>query len=182
MNAVLENITKRCSCRAYTGEPLSETETRALGKAAAAAPSAMNRQPWRVIIVNSPALMAELEAEALKSLSADKAAYDRIMGRGGKVFYNAPCMVLVAVDRSNSFAMTDCGILCENVALAAASMGLGSVICGMAGLIFANEPERFKTRLGIPEGFEFGLAVLVGKSAGEFTPHEPDMSKISFVN
>ena len=141
----------------------------------------MNKQAWRLIVVNDPALMAEFEAEAMRTLVDIKDAYDRIMSRGGKIYYNAPCMFLIVIDKTHSHAEMDCGILAENVALAATSMGLGNVHCGMAALIFAKDPEKFKKRLGVPEGFEFGLAVLVGKAAAEFKQHEPDMTKVSYV-
>jgi len=38
-----------------------------------------------------------------------------------------------------------------------------------------------KNRIGFPEGYEFGLAVLVGYAAGEGKPHEPDMDKLRFM-
>ncbi|MBR3075106.1 MAG: nitroreductase family protein, partial [Bacteroidales bacterium] len=44
--AVLENIANRKSVRSYTAEPVSDADIETLLRAAMAAPSAMNRQPW----------------------------------------------------------------------------------------------------------------------------------------
>ena len=70
----------------------------------------------------------------------------------------------------------------ENIALAASSLGLGNVICGMAGMVFSTDNgEKFKTQI-IPAGYEFGVAVLVGEAVNpEGTPHVPDMDKIVYL-
>ena len=182
MNETLKTIAERYSCRDFTGAPLAEAEVKALVDAALAAPSAMNRQPWRVIVITDKALIDELDAESVAVLAAgDKAGYERIMSRGGKVFYNAPCMILIASDGSGYAAM-DCGIVSQNVALAAHSLGLGNVICGMAGIPF-NGPRgaEFKKRVKFPEGFGFGVAVLIGAAKSGKAPHEPDAVKVTYI-
>jgi len=184
MNETLKTIAERYSCRAYTAETLADGQLRAIADAALAAPSGVNRQPWRVIIVTNKALLDDMEAEAIRVLSEaeDKTAYNRTMERGGKVFYGAPCMVMIPIDNS-PYAVMDCGILSQNVALAAASLGLGNVICAMARLAFAGDKaEEFKKRLGFPDGFAFGVAVLIGHAAATKPPHELDHAKLSYID
>jgi nitroreductase len=107
--------------------------------------------------------------------------YSRIMERGGKMFYNAPCMIFIASDCS-SYANIDCGIVSQNIALAAHSMGLGSVICGMARIpLNGSKGEEFKKRLKIPEGYEFGMSVCVGNANSGKAPHELVLSKVTYV-
>ncbi|MDR0248634.1 MAG: nitroreductase family protein [Oscillospiraceae bacterium] len=182
MNEVLNCIASRYSCRDYTGEPLTKEQVTALVNAALASPSAMNRQPWKVIIITDKALIDEMDAAAMDVLSrADSAAFGRINSRGGKMYYNAPCMVMVASDGSK-FADCDCGILSQNVSLAAHSMGLGSVICGMARIALESpRGKEFLGRMGFPEDYVFGMAVLVGKAGSAREPHELDMGKVSFA-
>jgi nitroreductase len=159
MNETLKTIMEHYSCRDFADTPLTEGQIKSL-----AAPSAMNRQPWQVIIVTDKALVNELDAEGMSVLAAaeDKSGYDRIMSRGGRLFYNTLCMVVAVSDGSGSAAM-DCGILSQNVALAAHSLGLESVICGMAGVPLSG-PHRdaLKKRFQFPDGYVFGIAVLVG--------------------
>ena len=183
MNEVLKNIAGRYSCRDFTGEPLSKEQVDALVKAALAAPSAVNRQPWHVIMCTDKALVDEMDAAgiAVMEASEDKTMYNRIKERGGKVFYNAPCMMVVASDGSR-WAEMDAGILVENVALAAHSLGLGNVICGMAGIpLDGPKGEDFKKRLKFPDGYTFGIAILIGKAKSGKEPHELDMSKVTYV-
>lgn len=181
MNEVLKTIKNRYSCRSFTGEALKKEDVEAIALAAVQAPSAMNKQPWEIIVVRDKALIDEMDAAVMDMLSKqeDKSSYERIMGRGGKLFYNAPCMYVIAQKAGGDL---DCGIVTENMALAASSLGLGNVICGMARMVFMTEKgEEFKAKL-IPEGYEFGMSVLVGYAVNpEGTPHEPDMSKIKYI-
>jgi len=183
MNETMRSILERYSCRDFYDTPLTDDQVNNLVHAALAAPSAVNRQPWRVIAITDKALIDEMDAEGMKVLAAeeDKSGYERIMSRGGKIFYNAPCMIMVASDGS-SYASMDCGILSQNVSLAAHSLGLGSVICGMARIPL-NGPNgnALKKRMGFPEGFEFGIAILVGMAKSGKDPHELDFNKVSYV-
>jgi len=182
----IQTMLTRYSCRAYTNKMPSDEALRAIAEAAVASPSAVNQQNWRVIVVKNKELIADLETEGMKFLMAqnDKGAYNRIMSRGGKMLYNAPCMIIVPINKSFSerYALMDLGIVVENVALAAASLGINSVICGMIAHCFAGDrAEEFNRRLAIPEGYEIGLAVLLGYAEKQGQPHELDYSKISFV-
>jgi nitroreductase len=183
MNETLKIITERYSCRDFTGTALTDAQIKALVDAALAAPSGMNRQPWHIIVVTDKALIDELDVEAMGILGAaeDKSGYERIKSRGGKVYYNAPCMVIVTTDDSG-FGALDCGIVSQNVALAAASLGLGNVICGMAGMpISGPRGDEFKKRLKFPDGHRFAISVLVGAAKSGKAPHELDTGKVTYI-
>jgi len=183
MNDTLKTIAERYSCRDFTDTPLTEAQIKIIADAALASPSAMNRQPWHVIVITDKALISELDAESINILAAaeDKSVYERIKTRGGKVFYNAPCMVMVASDGS-SYAAMDCGILSQNVALAAHSLGLASVICGMAGIpLNGTRSSELKKRLGFPDGYKFGIGILVGTARTKKNPHELDYNKVTYL-
>jgi nitroreductase len=183
MNEVLRAINDRFSCRDFEDTPLTTEQIQDLARAALASPSAMNLQPWQVIMVTDKALIDEMDAEGMNILAAaeDKTSYERMKSRGGKMFYNAPCMVIAASDGSQYAAM-DCGILCQNVTLAAHSLGLGSVICAMVRIPLAGpRGEEWKTRLQFPVGYGFGLAVLAGQVKSGKEPHEKDMGKVTYI-
>ena len=183
MNETLKTIMERYSCRDFTVTPLDSAQLKTLVEAALASPSGMNRQPWHVIVITDIKLIEELDAEGMTILAAayDKSGYERIMSRGGKLFYNAPCMIIAATSRLSPAAM-DCGILSENVALAAHSLGLGSVICGMASIPFSgSKGDDFKKRLKFPDGYDFSIAVLVGTAKSTKEPHELDMTKVTYI-
>lgn len=181
MNETLRTIKSRYSCRKYTGEPVEQEKLEAIALAGLQAPSAMNNQPWKIIVIKDKAFIDEMDAATMDMLSKSeeqKGAYERMMSRGGKIFYNAPCMFVVAQKAGTDL---DCGIVTENIALAASSLGLGNVICGLARLVFDTEKgEDFKKI--IPEGYELGMTVLVGYAVDEGgTPHEVDMDKVKYI-
>ncbi len=182
MNEVLKTIAQRYSCRDYTGEMPPREQLDAIALAAVQAPSAMNKQPWQVVVIANKTIVDELDDEGMRILSEmeDKGMYERIMGRGGKLFYNAPCMFLIPQQPG---AGLDTGIVAQNIALAAASLGLGSVICGMGAIPFSGvNAAKLKEKAHLPQGWEFGMSVLVGKAAGApNAPHTPDTAKIHFV-
>lgn len=182
MNETIKAIMERCSCRDFAATPLSEEQIKILADAALASPSAMNRQPWHIVMVTDKALIEEIDGECMSVIEAqNKEWHEKMMERGGKVFYNAPCMLLAASDGSDYAAM-DCGILSQNVSLAAHALGLGSVICGMAGIPL-NGPrgEELKKRLRFPEGYGFGIAILAGTANSGKDPHELDHGKVTYI-
>ena len=185
MNETLGTIARRYSCRSYTDERLTEEQLNAIAQAAIQAPSAVNRQPWHISVVTQPELLAELEAEGESMLQKrDPATYARILGRVGKLFYNAPCMVIIAVKPADlaGAEQVDLGIAAQNVALAATALGLDNVHCGLTAFCFAGEKrEEFKKRLAFPEGYECGIGVLIGHGTASGTPHTPDESKITYI-
>jgi len=181
MNETLKTIKTRYSCRSYTGEAITKEQIEAIALAAVQSPSGLNQQPWKIVVLQNKAVIDEMDALLMKKLSEqeDRSAYDRMMSRGGKVFYNAPCMYVIAKLPGKDM---DCGIVSENMALAASSLGLGNVICGMAGMLINDAIGAKYKDLLIPDGYEFGVALLVGHPAApNGTPHEPDLSKIIYI-
>ena len=52
--AVLDTIQARKSVRSYTDEPITPEQVETLLRAAMAAPSGKNVQPWRFVVVTQP--------------------------------------------------------------------------------------------------------------------------------
>lgn len=182
-NETLKTIATRYSCRDFADTPLSDEEIKVLADAALQSPSAVNRQPWHVMIITDKGMIDEMDSAGVAELAAaeDQSSYERVMSRGGKMFYNAPCMFMVASDGSAYGAM-DCGILSQNLALAAHSIGLGNVICGMGRIpLVGARGDEFKARMHFPDGYEFGIAVLVGKALSTKEPHELEYDKLTYI-
>ena len=182
MTPVVKAIKDRYSCRNFSPAPLSKEQVTTLAEAALAAPSAMNLQPWHIIVITDKALIDEYDADAMAILKQQNAeAYRRMADRGGSIFYNAPCLVVIAKD-SSSYATLDCGIATQNVALAAHDMGLASVICGMARIPLSGpNADQWIKRLQIPEGYEFGMSICVGNAQSGKASHELDHTKLTYI-
>jgi nitroreductase len=181
-NSTLDAIFSRRSNRAYTEKKVDDETVALLAKAALAAPSGGNAQPVKVIIVQNPPLISELERAIIAYFvkTGNDGVVERIRTRKDKIFYDAPTVFFLAVKNN---AQADVGIMSENLAIAAASLGLGNIILGLPGVVFSDDETAayWKEKLGFPEGYEYGLAVAVGYAADEGKPHDIDLEKISYI-
>ena len=182
MTETLDVIARRFACRAFTDEPVPHDTLRAIAEAGLHAPSALNRQPWRMVIVADKDVLDDLGAVGLELLRrADPSGHERIMGRGGKLMYNAPAMIVLAEQpQQGAFsADLDLGILASHVSLAATALGVDNCIAALPALALRGPDGAKRARaIGVPDGFEAVLVVLLGHAASAGTPHEPDPAKI----
>ncbi|MCL2350312.1 MAG: nitroreductase family protein, partial [Defluviitaleaceae bacterium] len=97
MNEILKAIQQRYSCRGYTDQPLTQEQLKTIAKAALHSPSAMNRQPWHLIVISDKTIIDKLCAQGMAYMKAlpDQSMYQRFMDRGGKLLYNAPALYLI---------------------------------------------------------------------------------------
>ncbi|MCL1845341.1 MAG: nitroreductase [Defluviitaleaceae bacterium] len=182
MNETLKTIAERYTCRDFSPEPLETAQIDALVNAALAAPSAMNLQPWHLVVVTDKKFIEEMDAATMDHVKNDPEWYERMKERGGNAFYNVPCMIFIGINETE-WAPLDCGIVSQNIALAAHSLGLGSVICGMARIpLEGARGADFLARLKFPEGYSFGMSVGVGKVKSGKPPHELDKNKVSYIS
>ena len=183
MNETLKNISERYSCRDFADTPLTDEQIEHLVDAALASPSAVNKQPWCITVVTDKALIDELDIKGMEALAAyeDKSYYNMMRKRGGKMLYNAPCLLVVTCDESK-WAMIDSGILCQNIVLAAQSLGLGSCIIGLLRApLEGPHGEDFKKRLMFRDGYKFVISVIVGTVNSGKTPHKLEYDKVTYV-
>ena len=114
----IEIIMARKSVRSYTSRPVEKEKVDIMLKAAMAAPSAVNKQPWAFIVIDDRDVLNKL-AEVLPY---------------AKMTAAAPMAIVVCGDLSKAlngetdrYWMLDCSAASENLLLAAESMGLGAV-------------------------------------------------------
>lgn len=127
----------RYSVRAYRNQRVEPEKLEQILAAARVAPTAANRQPVRLIVVQ--------REEGLQKIS--KSAN----------LYGAPLAILVCADHSkvwtrscdgNNTAHIDASILTDHMMLEAADLGLGSVwIC-------AFSPDSVRQEFGLPDSLE----------------------------
>lgn len=168
MNEVLKVIEERRSIRAYDPAPIPEADLKAIMDAALQAPSARNMQPWHYSVITNRALIDEFDA----ALNPERS-----------VTYNAPALVVISAPAERGFFVkVDCGIAVQNIALAAWSLGYGSVILGMPRMVFEGERcEEFKQKFDMPADHEFIIGIALGKATATKEAHEMNPDKISWI-
>ena len=121
-NQVLDNIMTRTSVRAYEDKPVEEAKVEQMLRAAMAAPTAINKQPWDFVIVDDPVKLKEL---------ADSLPNARMVAK-------APLAIVVCGNFRKTIEgdghdnwIADASAATENLLLAAHSLGLGAVWTGV---------------------------------------------------
>ena len=184
-NGTLKLIASRRSHRAYEKTPLTAEQIDAILKAAVESPSAVNRQPWHFTVVRNQKLLDEMNEAVWEQmmLKNPENRSPRFQDGNFNVFYHAPTVIFISGMPDNPYTLIDGGIAVENIALAAESLGLGSVILGMPRDAFAGDrAEEFKKALHFPEGWDFVIAIAIGVPADTKAPHPVAPGKISYVD
>ena len=138
--AALENIMTRVSVRQFTGEKISDEQIDILLRAAMAAPSAINKQPWAFVVVTDEALLAKL-GEALP--------YSRCSNKPACAFIPCGDLSKAIEGEMAAFWINDVSAATENLLLAAHAMGLGAVWTGLHPDM--NRAAMVQQMLGLPE-------------------------------
>ncbi|MGN0869487.1 MAG: nitroreductase family protein [Akkermansia sp.] len=151
MNATLETLKSRRSCRHYRPEPITEAELDAVLEVGTYAPTGHGSQ--------SPVMVAVRSPELLKRLSAVNAA---IMGTDRDPFYGAPTAIIVFADTSAPTGHQDACMVMANLMHAAHALGLGSCWINRAKQMFAlPELADLRAKWGLkPEMEGMGICIL----------------------
>ncbi len=154
----MEAILTRRSIRKYTGQTVPERLVESLLKAAMAAPSANNEQPWYFVIIDDHAILDEIPKFHPYS----------------DMLRHAPLAILVCADENQDAGgqmwVQDCAAATENILLAAKALGLGAVWLG----VYPRE-ERYivlREMLGMPENIVPFSLVALGFPGEEKRPGE----------
>lgn len=164
VNPALECILTRTSVRQYDeNRTISRDTVETLLRAAMAAPTAVNKQPWAFVAIDN--------RQDLDSLAA-VLPYARMLTK-------APLAIVACGDMSKTidgetpdkgFWIQDVSAATENLLLAAHALGLGAVWTGVY-----PDAERVKAvqqRLGMPDSIIPLAVVPIGYPAGPQTPKD----------
>ena len=160
MNETLKTIYQRKSVRHFTDQEVTKEQLETIIRAAMAAPTAINAQPWQFLVVTDKELKAKyaegnFQADMVKKCSA------LVVICGDKTLGN---------ERSWTYWDQDCSAATENLLLAVESIGLGAVWTG----VYPGE-DRMKTvkeRFGLPDNVVPLCVILVGYPDGTDKPKD----------
>ena len=156
--SALDNIFARKSVRSYTDEPVSPEQVETILKAAMAAPSGMNMQPWRFVVVT------------------DQKVKDKLAIGFNKMIAKAPVVIIVCGKTTNKLGApnknwtADCAASTENLLLAVEALGLGAV--WTACYPYEDRMNTTVEALGLPENVSPYCIVPIGHPAGNDKPKD----------
>ncbi|MBD5163206.1 MAG: nitroreductase family protein [Bacteroidales bacterium] len=160
-NATYDAIMTRTSVRSYSDKPVGTEQVDSLLHAAMAAPTAVNKQPWRFLVVN--------QREALDSIAS--------ISPNMKMVEGAKLAIILCGDmdaalqgEAREFWVQDVSAATENLLLAAHSMGLGAVWCGIYPV--QDRVAAFAKLFNMPENIIPLSCVVIGYPDGQNTPKD----------
>lgn len=177
-NAVIEAIMSRRSIRVYKDTPVEREKLQRIAECGINAPNAMNAQNWNVRIIDSKEYIDGI-TEIYKAANPEAVQRDPNFKN---MFRNAPAVIAVAAPQGG-FSSIDCGLLGENIMLAAHSLGLGTCCLGGPVRFLSSNADAkpYLDRLKLDDGYELLYLIAVGypDEAPEARPRNLD--KIRFV-
>ena len=167
----MDVIMARTSIRSFTGDPVSREQLETLLKAGMAAPTAMNVQPWRFVVVTDKDKIAEVFGAGPRS-GMFTTAGAIIVVCGETTFMRKPFGQPDApeTEQPNMFWYEDCSAAAENILLAATAEGLGAV--WTAGYPAMERIAPISAALGLPENVVPLCIIPVGIPAEEPAPKD----------
>lgn len=167
MQNTIDTIYDRRSIRKYLDKPVNPDLIDEVLKAGMFAPSASNKQPYHFIVFDKRDKINELK---------DLHPYARTLE-------TAPACILVCGDTkqqmADGFYVCDCSALCENMLLAAKSLGLDT--CWMGVYPWADLMKEMAEHYCMPENVVPFAIVAIGYGAEQKErPRRYDSSKIHY--
>ena len=184
MNQIIANIKSRRSKRSFLDKSIPEEIIKDIIEAGRYAPSALNKQPWKFIVITDKDCIKKLSS-VVKDITAKIAKFlpllklvkytlrdpqtvaaikKTISSDADTVFYNAPLLILIASDKKESFACKDCALASQNMMLYANSLGISSCFVGRAEILGMSKAA--KDIIGLPPRHKIQSAVVFGYAAG----------------
>ena len=166
----------RRSIRANKDSTISRETLKAILKCGINAPNGMNRQSYEIRVIDSPTLIDSITNAVVK-------ANPKLAERAGfkNIFVNAPCVVCIAYDTQYDMAQIDCGLLGENILLAAWAKGIGSCCLGSSARWILDSPSAkpYLDRMAFSKGYELLYCIALGypDETPDARPRRDDMIK-----
>lgn len=169
----------RRSIRQYTDKRISRDTLNRILECGINAPNGQNRQAYEIRVVDNPELLAEITAAVVNDNK------DNAPKNGAKnIFANATCVVFIANDTTYDVSQVDCGLLGENIILAAWASGIGS--CCMAHPVRLMKDSKscapYIEKLGFSKDYNLLYCIAMGypDETPDAKPRKTD--KIRFID
>ncbi len=159
-NEAINNIMTRTSVRNFTDEAVTDAQIETMLRAAMAAPTAINKQPWEFIVVK--------DKNTLKAF-ADSAGLKPAAGANIAIVVCGN-MTQAIEGEGRDYWIHDVSAATENLLLAAHAQGLGAVWCG--GYPSHDRAAFVSKTLNLPDEIIPLSIVPIGVPAGEHQPKD----------
>lgn len=167
----------RRSIRRYKKAPVPQADLDFLLDTVSHAPTGVNSRQVFFTMIDDPQVMNRLRERTYETLHKIHAAdtypagmdylktyiIDGLENNRDTIFRDAPHMLIASSPTTSPCPEVDCHIALTYFELLAASMGLGTVWCGLAKSVLTLLTPEILKELGIPETHLIGYVMMFGK-------------------
>jgi nitroreductase len=175
-------IRGRRSVRVYENKAVPKEMIEAVLEAGTWAPTGMNRQPWKFIVIENKDTIKYVSDETKKIVQ-------EIMPTMAKQFettedivcYSAPVLIFVCAESDERWGEVntlDSVLAAQNMFLKAYELGLGT--CYMGFISYLNTRPEILRKAGVPEGYELMVPIILGYPKNKLVAakrNKPDILK-----
>lgn len=144
--SICKLIKKRRSVRSFLDRQVETPKIKKILEAGRWAPSGLNNQPWRFVIIKNESIKEEISR----------------LSEYSHIITNANCLILVFLDKKNSYNLIKdaqaIGACIENMLLAALDLGISS--CWLGEIL--NQKTKVNKSLNIKSRYDLMAAVALG--------------------
>jgi nitroreductase len=156
----IDVIMSRRSIRSYKPEQIKDDELNRILKCGINAPSAMNKQSWEIRVIQNPEILKKIDGS----------------------YHNAPTLIIIASETDNFFSPVDCGLLGQNILLAAEAMDIGTCVVGnFTRFLNSPEGEEVVKSFELSEGYKPLYGIAIGYKNERPEAKARDTTKIKFL-
>ncbi len=154
MSNTMRDMLVRRSIRKYKPDPVPEELVKQVVEAGLWGPTARNEQEIKIAVMTDPA-----ERKAFREAFAAKDGRPRF----ANFDYGSPVFLFLYGDKDFPYTEMDSGIVVENMAIAAESLGLGTVIIGCIRDFMRSEAgQPWREKIGMTQQDLFTVGLCIG--------------------
>ncbi|MBP2645408.1 MAG: nitroreductase [Firmicutes bacterium] len=168
--STIDTILKSSTTRVFTPKAVDDKTIETIIKTGIQSPSARNLQPWHFSVVTNKDLIERINTDTLAAgeKEATKNPGKPSPPKDFHALFHAPLVIIISADIDSPSSLFDAALACENMSLAAQSLGLGTHISMSATMALTGEKqEEYQKLLGIPNGKRAVAVLLVGEPANK---------------
>ena len=178
-------IIGRRSIRQYLDKSVPKELVEKILNAGIWAPSGMNAQPWRFVVIENRDIINKLSKrtkEILSKMPWPADIQEFLRSEKDTIFYNALLLILLCVPKMEEMRqinLLDCGLSAQNMFLTAYENCLGSCFIGFAW--YLNQDPALLADLGIPTDHELIAPMIFGYPAEDPKPKPRNLRILKWV-
>ena len=168
MNETIKTLLERRSVRAYEDKAVSKELVETIIECGKFACNGGGSQPWHFTVVTNREWMDAVSALNREIYLNSPVERLRIKAQNPEYsdFYKAPMAIIISGNSPR--ALADCACATQNMAVAAASLGLGSCfIASFKSCLESEEGKKLFSQLPLPEGYTPQFALALGYPKGD---------------